>query len=123
MKRGRKSARNLSSLLYKPPQEGGDHEGDFLDKFSFIEEREELKKPSLQPPHEGGYPFIYDTDEPGEQGPVFDESDEPGEQGLSQPGEAITPGTASFLGATKEQKVLFEEEDHLVVCTFGVGRR
>ena len=96
----------------QPPHEGGDQEGDFLDKFSFIEEREELKKPSLQPPHEGGDPFIYDTDEPGEQGPVFDESDEPGEQGLSQPGEAITPGTAGFIGATKGQRDLFEEEDN-----------
>ncbi|CAE7305023.1 unnamed protein product [Symbiodinium microadriaticum] len=109
---GQEERKELIKPSLQPPQEGGDHEGDFLDKFSFIEEREELKKPSLQPPHEGGYPFIYDTDEPGEQGPVFDESDEPGEQGLSQPGEAITPGTASFLGATKEQKVLFEEEDH-----------
>ena len=96
----------------QPPHEGGEPEEDFLDKFSFIEEREELKKPSLQPPHEGGDPFIFDVDEPGEQGPLFDEVDEPGEQGPSQNSEVVTPGTTSFIGATKAQKDLFEEEDN-----------
>ena len=50
-----------------------------------------LRQPSLSPPQEGGDPFSFYEDEPGEQGPLQVDEDEPGEQGLyhreSDPGD------------------------------------
>ena len=82
---GEDAGKELKTPSLLPPQDGGEvpDKGDGAEKENRVKQQagEELKTPSLLPPQDGGDPFIFDEDEPGEQGPLHSNEDEPGEQG------------------------------------------
>ncbi|CAE7325391.1 unnamed protein product [Symbiodinium sp. KB8] len=120
---GGDAGQELKTPSLLPPQDGGEVpvKDDGAEEECRVEQNagEELKTPSLLPPQDGGDPFIFDEDEPGEQGPFYSNEDEPGEQGPlthdSEPhhgqerelGPQISP---AFAGGSVVQKENYEKD-------------
>ena len=101
------------SLL--PPREDGETGEEEQTASSAKPSGEELVGPSLLPPREDGDPFIFDEDEPGEQGRIFSDEDEPGEQGhKNEHVHVLMDGQREFIGSTMAQREEYKDyEDSL----------
>ncbi|CAE7364368.1 unnamed protein product, partial [Symbiodinium microadriaticum] len=120
---GEDAGKELKTPSPLPPQDGGEEpiKGHGAEEENRVDKRdgEELKTPSLLPPQDGGDPFIFDEDEPGEQGPIYGNEDEPGEQGplsydsVTQTGqghELDQPVSPAFAGGSMVQRENYENE-------------
>ena len=120
---GEDAGKELKTPSLLPPQDGGEApvKGDGAEEENRVDQRagEELKTPSLLPPQDGRDPFIFDEDEPGEQGPLCSNEDEPGEQGplsydsVAQPGQGHELGqyiSPVFAGGSMVQKENYEND-------------
>ncbi|CAE7387258.1 unnamed protein product [Symbiodinium microadriaticum] len=120
---GEDAGKELKTPSLLPPQDGGEVpvKGDGAEEENRVDQTagEELKTPSLLPPQDGGDPFIFDEDEPGEQGPLYNNEDEPGEQGPLSYGDVVQLGqkhesdqqlSPVFAGGSMVQKENYEHD-------------